>query len=124
MSNTSVRSETVIETPRARTVDMKLEAVVIPVSDVDRAKAFYATLGWRLDADFASGDGWRVIQFTPPGSNASVIFGNNVTPAVPGSAQGLYLIVSDIEAARNELRARGVEVGEVFHGGGDRHART
>jgi catechol 2,3-dioxygenase-like lactoylglutathione lyase family enzyme len=103
---------------------MKLEVVVIPVSDVDRAKAFYAKLGWRLDADFASGDGWRVIQFTPPGSNASVIFGNNVTPAAPGSAQGLYLIVSDIEAARNELRARGVEVGDIFHGGGDVHAGT
>ena len=101
---------------------MKLEVVVIPVSDVDRAKAFYAKLGWRLDADFASEDGWRVIQFTPPGSNASVIFGNNVTAAAPGSAQGLYLIVSDIEAARAALIARGVEVGEIFHGGGDVHA--
>ena len=89
--------------------DMKLEIVVIPVSDVDRAKAFYASLGWRLDADFASGDGWRVIQFTPPGSPSSVIFGNNVTAAAPGSAQGLYLIVSDIEAARNDLLARGVQ---------------
>jgi catechol 2,3-dioxygenase-like lactoylglutathione lyase family enzyme len=108
---------------RERT-DMKLEIVVIPVSDVDRAKAFYEKLGWRLDADFASGDGWRVIQFTPPGSNASVIFGNNVTPAVPGSAQGLYLIVSDIEAARAALIARGVDVSEVFHGGGDVHAGT
>ena len=71
-------------------IDMKLEVVVVPVSDVDRAKAFYAKLGWRLDADFASADGWRVIQFTPPGSNASVIFGNNVTAAAPGSARGLY----------------------------------
>ena len=104
--------------------DMKLEIVVIPVSDVDRAKAFYASLGWRLDADFASGDGWRVIQFTPPGSPSSVIFGNNVTAAAPGSAQGLYLIVSDIEAARNDLLARGVQVGEVFHGAGDVHAGT
>jgi catechol 2,3-dioxygenase-like lactoylglutathione lyase family enzyme len=102
-------------------IDMKLEVVVIPVSDVDRAKAFYANLGWRLDADFASGNDWRVIQFTPPGSPASVIFGKNVTAAAPGSAQGLYLIVSDIEAARNALRSRGVEVGEVFHGGGDVH---
>ena len=98
MSSTQVRSETAIETPRARTVDMKLEVVVIPVSDVDRAKEFYGSLGWRLDADFAAGDDWRVIQFTPPGSGCSVIFGKNVTGAAPGSAQGLYLIVSDIEA--------------------------
>ena len=110
--------------PKTRTADMKLEVVVIPVSDVDRAKAFYQNLGWRLDADFASGDDWRVIQFTPPGSNASVIFGNNVTAAAPGSARGLYLIVSDIEAARAALIARGVEVGDVFHGGGDVHAGT
>jgi catechol 2,3-dioxygenase-like lactoylglutathione lyase family enzyme len=109
---------------KKRTVDMKLEIVVIPVSDVDRAKAFYANLGWRLDADLASGDGWRVIQFTPPGSNASVIFGSNVTSAAPGSARGLYLIVSDIEAARAALIARGVDVSAVFHGGGDVHAGT
>lgn len=96
-------------------VDMKFEIVVIPVSDVDRAKAFYTKLGWRLDADFAHNDDWRVIQFTPPGSGCSVIFGKNVTAAAPGSAQGLYLIVSDIEAARDELRRRGVEVSEVFH---------
>src|SRR5437588_12371882 len=93
-----------------RTVDMKLEVVVIPVSDVDRAKRFYGGLGWRLDADFASGDDYRVIQFTPPGSGCSVIFGKNVTAAAPGSAQGLYLIVSDIEAARHELRPRGGKV--------------
>ena len=98
-------------------VDMKFELVVIPVSDVDRAKEFYARLGWRLDADFASGDDYRVIQFTPPGSGGSVIFGKNVTAAAPGSAQGLYLIVSDIEAARAELLGSGVEVSEVFHGG-------
>ena len=110
--------------PKARTADMKLEIVVIPVSDVDRAKAFYESLGWRLDADFASGDGWRVIQFTPPGSSCSVIFGTNVTAATPGSAQGLYLIVSDIEAARNELLGRGVKVSEVFHPAGDVHAGT
>ena len=96
-------------------IDMKLEIVVIPVSDVDRAKRFYGGLGWRLDADYASGDDYRVIQFTPPGSGCSVIFGKNVTGAVPGSLQGLYLIVSDIEAARAELSARGVEVSEVFH---------
>jgi catechol 2,3-dioxygenase-like lactoylglutathione lyase family enzyme len=113
---------TASETATARGVDMKFEIVVIPVSDVDRAKRFYAGLGWRLDADFAAGDDWRVIQFTPPGSGASVIFGKNVTAAAPGSAQGLYLIVSDIKAARDELLARGVEVSETFHGGGDVHA--
>ncbi|HWO01832.1 MAG TPA: VOC family protein [Blastocatellia bacterium] len=96
-------------------VDFKLEIVVIPVSDVDRAKEFYGRLGWRLDADFASGDDLRVIQFTPPGSGCSVIFGKNVTAAAPGSAQGMYLIVSDIQAARDALLGRGVEISEVFH---------
>jgi catechol 2,3-dioxygenase-like lactoylglutathione lyase family enzyme len=96
-------------------VDMKLEIVVIPVSDVDRAKRFYGGLGWRLDADFAGDDDYRVIQFTPPGSGCSVIFGKNVTAATPGSAQGLYLIVSDIATARDELHSRGVEISEVFH---------
>jgi catechol 2,3-dioxygenase-like lactoylglutathione lyase family enzyme len=124
MSDTQERSEAESAAPKTGRVDMKLEIVVIPVSDVDRAKAFYGDLGWRLDADFASGDGWRVIQFTPPGSGCSVIFGKNVTPAAPGSAQGLYLIVSDIEAARNELIRRGVQVSDVFHGGGDVHAGT
>jgi len=100
-----------------RTTDMKLEVIVIPVSDIDRAKEFYARLGWRLDADFDGGDDWRGIQFTPPGSGASVIFGKNVTPAKPGSAQGLYLVVSDIEAARRDLLARGINVSDVFHGG-------
>ena len=103
--------------PSAAKVEMKFELVVIPVSDVDRAKEFYTRLGWRLDADFASGDDYRVIQFTPPGSGGSVIFGKNVTAAAPGSAQGLYLIVSDIEAARADLLGRGVEVSELFHGG-------
>ena len=107
------------ETPRPRTIDMKLEIVVIPVSDVDRAKEFYTSLGWRLDADFAGNDGYRVIQFTPPGSGCSVIFGRNVTAASPGSAQGLYLIVSNVEAACDELRGRGVEVSDVFHHAGD-----
>ena len=106
---------------QTRGADMKFEIAVIPVSDVDRAKEFYSRLGWRLDADFAAGDDWRVIQFTPPGSPASVIFGKNVTAAKPGSAQGLYLIVSDIEAVRNDLRARGVEVSEIFHATGDKH---
>ena len=98
-------------------MDMKLEAVVIPVSDVDRAKEFYGRLGWRLDADFRFDNGFRVVQFTPPGSGCSVQFGTNITSAVPGSAQGLYLVVSDIEAARNDLVARGVEVSDVFHAG-------
>src|SRR5713101_1245083 len=115
---------TASETPKARTVDMKFEIVVIPVSDVDRAKRFYGGLGWRLDADFAAGDDYRVIQFTPPGSGASVIFGKNVTAAAPGSAQGLYLIVSDIKAARDELLSRGVEVSEGFHGAGDVYVGT
>ena len=115
-------NETANKAPKTGTIDMKLEIVVVPVSDVDRAKAFYASLGWRLDADFASDDDWRVIQFTPPGSPTSVIFGKNVTAAAPGSAQGLYLIVSDIEAARKELLGRGVKVSEVFHGAGDVHS--
>jgi catechol 2,3-dioxygenase-like lactoylglutathione lyase family enzyme len=120
MTITEERREAAVKVP-ALAIDMKLEIVVIPVSDADRAKAFYKSLGWRLDADFAFGDGWRVIQFTPPGSPASVIFGKNVTPAAPGSAQGLYLIVSDIDAARADLVHRGVEVSEVFHGAGDAH---
>jgi catechol 2,3-dioxygenase-like lactoylglutathione lyase family enzyme len=103
---------------------MKLEIVVVPVSDVDRAKEFYGRLGWRLDADYAAGDGFRVIQFTPPGSGCSVIFGKNVTAAAPGSAQGLYLIVSDIEAARNEMLGRGVKISEVFHDANGVYAGT
>jgi catechol 2,3-dioxygenase-like lactoylglutathione lyase family enzyme len=105
----------------AARLDMKLEVVVIPVSDVDRSKAFYERLGWRLDADFAAGDDFRVIQVTPPGSGCSVILGKNVTAAAPGSARGLYLIVADIEAARGDLLRRGVEVSEAFHDGGDVH---
>jgi catechol 2,3-dioxygenase-like lactoylglutathione lyase family enzyme len=98
-------------------VDQRLEAVVIPVSDADRAKEFYGRLGWRLDADFPFDNGFRVVQFTPPGSGCSVQFGTNITSAPPGSAQGLYLIVSDLDAARGELAARGAEVSEVFHAG-------
>ena len=118
MTRTELRSRTVIETPRPGTIDMKLEAIVIPVSDVDRAKSFYAGLGWRLDADFVVGDAFRVVQFTPPGSPCSIHFGKGLTPAAPGSAKVLYLIVSDIEAARAELVARGVEPSEVFHRNG------
>ena len=109
--------------PKSGAIDMKLEIVVIPVSDVDRAKAFYSKLGWRLDADFA-GEGWRVIQFTPPGSPASVIFGKNVTSGAPGSAKGMYLVVSDIEAAREDLLRRGVKISEVFHDAGGVYAGT
>jgi catechol 2,3-dioxygenase-like lactoylglutathione lyase family enzyme len=100
-----------------KSVELKLEAVVIPVSDVDRAKEFYSSLGWRLDADFPFDNGFRVVQFTPPGSACSIQFGTNISSAAPGSAQGLYLIVSDIEAARDQLAARGVEVSDVFYPG-------
>ena len=105
-----------MESANGSSVDYKFEVVVIPVLDVDRAKSFYGGLGWRLDANSASDDGYfRVIQFTPPGSGCSVIFGKNVTAATPGSAQGLYLIVSDVEAARSELIGRGIDISEVFH---------
>ncbi len=97
--------------------DTKLEVVVIPVSDAERAKEFYGRLGWRLDADLARGDDFRIVQFTPPGSDCSIQFGTNITSAVPGSAHSLYLVVSDIQAARDELVALGVEVSEVFHEG-------
>jgi len=113
MSTNPVRS---IDRGVAR-VAMKFEAVVIPVSDVGRAKEFYTKLGWRLDADFRFDNGFRVVQFTPPGSGCSVQFGAKMTSAEPGSAQGLYLIVSDIETARKELVARGIEVSDVFHAG-------
>jgi len=106
------------ESSRAGTIDMKLEAVVIPVSDVDRSKNFYTGLGWRLDADFVVGDTFRVVQFTPPGSPCSIHFGKGLTSAPPGSAKVLYLIVSDIEAAHAELVARGVAASEVFHRNG------
>ena len=106
----------------AARVDMKFEIVVIPVSDVDRAKEFYAKLGWRLDADYDNGKDFRVIQFTPPGSGCSIIFGKNVTAAAPGSAQGLYLIVDDIEAARNNLLRHGIQVSDVFHSAADVYA--
>ena len=122
MSDLKESTSTTSAEAKARpAVDLKLEIVVIPVSDVERAKLFYAKLGWRLDADFAGPDDYRVIQFTPPGSNASVIFGKNVTSAAPGSAQGLYLVVSDIEAARSALLSRGVAISEAFHAGGDVH---
>jgi catechol 2,3-dioxygenase-like lactoylglutathione lyase family enzyme len=121
MSVIEERPEVSAKASSAPAVDMKLEVVVIPVSDVDRAKRFYGGLGWRLDADFTTGPEWRVVQFTPPGSPCSVIFGTNVTDAVPGSTQGLYLIVSDINAARDELVRHGVDVTDVFHAAGDEH---
>ena len=98
-----------------RKIDMKLEVVVVPVSDVERAKEFYGRLGWRLDADFRFDNGFRIVQFTPPGAGCSIQFGTKITSAAPGSAQGLYLIVSGIEAAREQLVAHGVRVSEVFH---------
>jgi catechol 2,3-dioxygenase-like lactoylglutathione lyase family enzyme len=120
MSTNEVRSSDA----KVAKVDMKFEVIVLPVSDIDRAKEFYDRLGWRLDADYENGDDFRVIQFTPSGSGCSVIFGKNVTPAAPGSAQGLYLIVSDIEAARDELVAHGVDASEVFHDAGGVYAGT
>jgi catechol 2,3-dioxygenase-like lactoylglutathione lyase family enzyme len=115
MNSTQVRNESAIKTASAWTVDLKLEVVVIPVLDVDRAKRFYDSLVWRLDADIVRGHDFRVVQFTPPGSPCSIQFGIGVTSAAPGSAQGLYLVVSDIEAARAELIHRGVQVSELFH---------
>jgi catechol 2,3-dioxygenase-like lactoylglutathione lyase family enzyme len=106
------------EQQRQQKADFKLEAIVIPVSDVDRSKSFYSSLGWRLDADFSVGDSFRVVQFTPPGSPASIHFGKGLTSAAPGSAQNIYLIVSNIEAAHAELVARGVKVSGVFHRAG------
>src|SRR3954462_10730033 len=116
MSTAEVRTDTSSPTV-INEVDFKFEVVVIPVSDVDRAKQFYSNLGWRLDADFPFDNGFRVVQFTPPGSGCSVQFGTKMTSAVPGSAGGLYLIVSDIEAARDELVAHGADVSAVFHQG-------
>ena len=114
MNTTEVTTTSTSDVTTGR-ADLKLEAVVIPVTDVDRSKSFYSSLGWRLDADFAFDNGFRVVQFTPPGSPASIQFGKNITLAAPGSARGLYLVVSDVQAARDELAARGVRVSEVFH---------
>jgi catechol 2,3-dioxygenase-like lactoylglutathione lyase family enzyme len=118
MNVLEMQKDTPVNSPRPGTIEMKLEVAVIPVSDVDRAKRFYSDLGWRLDIDYADGDEYRVIQFTPPGSACSVIFGKNVTNAAPGSAKGLHLIVSDIRAARDELLRRGVAISEPFHDAG------
>src|SRR6186997_537844 len=109
MSSTQMRDEQSTPIPSAAMVDLKLEVVIIPVSDVDRSKRFYASLGWRLDADFAFDNGFRIVQFTPPGSGCSVQFGTNLTSAAPGSAQGLYLVVADIDSARDDLVTHGVD---------------
>jgi catechol 2,3-dioxygenase-like lactoylglutathione lyase family enzyme len=122
MSTLSATNNEPLSGASAAKVDMKFEVIVIPVSDVDRAKEFYGRLGWRLDADYDNGKDFRVIQFTPPGSGCSVIFGKNVTAAAPGSAQGLYLIVSDIQAAREELLGRGVAISDAFHDAGGVYA--
>jgi catechol 2,3-dioxygenase-like lactoylglutathione lyase family enzyme len=117
MSTSDAPRQDATSDARVARVDVKLEVVVIPVSDADRAKGFYGKLGWRLDADFRFDNGFRVVQFTPPGSGCSVQFGTHITSAGPGSAQGLYLVVSNIEAARDDLVARGVAVSDVFHAG-------
>jgi catechol 2,3-dioxygenase-like lactoylglutathione lyase family enzyme len=114
MNMTETRSDA-SATADEKHVDLKLEVVVIPVSDVDRAKEFYGRLGWRLDADFAFDNAFRVVQFTPPGSGCSIQFGSKITSATPGSAQGIYLIVTDVQAARDELASHGVDVSDVFH---------
>jgi catechol 2,3-dioxygenase-like lactoylglutathione lyase family enzyme len=115
MSTTQTSNERATQIPTAATVETKLEVVILPVSDVERAKRFYMSLGWRLDADFTTGDNWRAVQLTPPGSPCSVIFGKGFTAAVPGSLQGTFLVVDDVKAARAELIGRGVDVSEVFH---------
>ena len=117
MTTTELHSEVEIKAAGAKAIDMKIEVVVIPVSDVDRAKRFYAGIGWRLDGDYVKGDAFRGVQFTPPGSSCSIHFGTGITSATPGSAQGLFLVVSDIEAARAQLVACGLETSDVFHRG-------
>jgi catechol 2,3-dioxygenase-like lactoylglutathione lyase family enzyme len=116
MSTIEASSGTPVQAPALGTVDFKLEVLVLPVSDVDRAKAFYASLGWREDADFPIRDDFRVVQMTPPGSPTSIIFGTGVSDAAPGSAGPLVLAVYDIEAARADLVARGAEVSDIWHG--------
>src|ERR1700723_725793 len=115
MSTKEERSDEATGSTSVADLDMKFEVVVIPVSNVDRAKEFYSRLGWRLDADRAAGDNFRLIQFTPPGSGSSIQFGVNLTSAAPGSARALHLVVSDIVAARQQLVAQGIDASEVFH---------
>jgi len=120
MASTDVSRTNPMEMPEAATIDMKLEVVTLPVSDIDRAKHFYQSLGWRMDADITVGDAFRVVQLTPPRSACSIAFGKGVTTGEPGSVQRLILAVHDIDAARKELISRGVEVSEVFHLAGGR----
>ena len=115
MSNTALPAESAATSSNPSPVTMNIEVVVIPISDIDRAKRFYGDLGWRLDLDYRAGDDYSVIQFTPPGSGCSVIFGKNVSSSAPGSAKGLHLVVSDIDAARSEMLRRGIEISEPFH---------
>jgi catechol 2,3-dioxygenase-like lactoylglutathione lyase family enzyme len=118
MSSADVSTEARTAIPAAQTIDLKLEIIVVPVTDVDRSKAFYQAMGWRLDADFVRGDDFRVVQLTPPGSRCSVIIGTGITDAVPGSMQGMVLVANDLEAARAELAGHGVNVSEPFHDAG------
>src|SRR5215467_5170101 len=115
MTSTQISKDQAAELPSVGTVETKLEVIIVPVSDVDRARRFYEGLGWRVDADFAAGDSWRAVQVTPPGSPCSVIFGKGITAAAAGSVQGLVLVVDDIGAARAQFVASGVAVSEVFH---------
>jgi catechol 2,3-dioxygenase-like lactoylglutathione lyase family enzyme len=115
MSNAETLQKPSVEAQRAGTMDMKIEVVVLPVSDVDRARHFYSQLGWRLDLDYSGRDDYRVIQFTPPGSGCSIMFGNNITTAAPGSMKALHLIVTDIQATRDDLLSRGIAVSAPFH---------
>ncbi len=116
MSGVQVSGESATGSAPVKAGEMRLEVVVVPVSDVDRAKEFYGSPGWRLDADIARGEDFRIVQFTPPGSGCSIQFGSGVGSAAPGSVQSLYLSVADIDAARSELLAQGVEVSDFFHG--------
>lgn len=115
MTSTEASTEGAVGTPPVKPGEVRLEVVVLPVSDVDRAKRFYEGLGWQLDAEFADGDGYRLMQLTPPGSGCSIIFGERVSSAPPGSSEGLHLAVYDIDEARADLIARGVDVSEIFH---------
>jgi catechol 2,3-dioxygenase-like lactoylglutathione lyase family enzyme len=122
MNSIPMRAATVA--PQMEPLEMRIEVIVLPVTDADRAKRFYAALGWSLDIDTATGDDFRIIQFTPPGSGCSVMFGKGITNAAPGSAQNLHLVVSDLEAAREQLLRRGIEVSDPFHDAGGIFHRT
>jgi catechol 2,3-dioxygenase-like lactoylglutathione lyase family enzyme len=118
MSSTQLSNDATTEASNVAAVPMRLEAVVVPVADVERAKRFYQRLGWRVDADVSAGDDYRLVHLTPPASKASIVFGKGVTPAPPGSNDGVVLVVDDIAAARDQLRSHGVDVSELFHDAG------